>query len=103
MRPKKERWVRCAPGERCFQPLCRPTRELEGVVISLDEFEAMRLTHLEGHDQEGVARLMKVHRSTVSRMLASANQKVTDALVGNKAIKIEGGCCKVVAPRGKKR
>lgn len=95
--------MRCAPGERCFQPKCRPNRKLEGVVITLDEFEAMRLAYLEGRDQEGVAGLMKVHRSTVSRMLASANQKITDALVHNKAIKIEGGCCRVIAPKGGKR
>ncbi len=103
MRPKKERWVRCEPGERCFRPRCTPLKELEGVVLTVDEFEALRLAWLEGHDQEGVAKLMKVHRSTVSRMLASANKKIADALVNIKAIRIEGGCCKIVAPKGRKR
>lgn len=102
MRPKKTRWIRCEPGERCFRPKCKPFKELEGVTLSLDEFEAHRLSYLEGHDQVEVARLMKVHRSTVSRMLASANRKIADALVNIKAIKVEGGCCKVVQPKRKK-
>ena len=102
MRPKKTRWVRCEPGERCFRPKCKPLKDIEGVVLAVDEFEASRLAYLEGRDQEGVAKLMKVHRSTVSRMLASANQKIADALVNIKAIRIEGGCCKIVPPRRKK-
>ena len=103
MRPKKERWVRCEPGERCFRPKCTPLKDLEGVILTGDEFEALRLAHLEGRNQEGVAKLMKVHRSTVSRMLASANKKVADALVNIKAIRIEGGCCRVVPPKKKKK
>lgn len=75
--------------------------ELESVILSLDEFEAMRLSYLEGLKQEEVADKMKIHRSTISRILASAHRKVTDALVNLKAIKIEGGCCKVIHPRRK--
>ena len=103
MRPKKERWIRCDTGERCFRPKCRKVAELEGVILSLDEFEAMRLSYLESLKQEEVAKKMKIHRSTISRILASAHHKVTDALVNLKAIKIEGGCCKVVSSRSKKK
>lgn len=103
MRPKKTRWIRCEPKERCFRPRCKKMTELEGVTLTLDEFEAMRLAYLEGLDQEEVAQQMKIHRSTISRMLSSANQKVTDALVNIKAIRIEGGCCKFVRPRRRKR
>ena len=96
MRPKKTRWVKCEPGERCFRPQCKPLRELEGVNMTLDEFEAIRLSHLESLDQEKVAKMMKVHRSMVSRILDSANKKIADALVNIKSIKIEGGCCKII-------
>ena len=98
MRPKKTRWIKCAPGERCFRPRCRPADGLEGVNLTLDEFEAMRLSHLEGLNQEQAAHKMRVHRSTVSRILDSAHRKITDALVNVKAIKIEGGCCTVGNP-----
>jgi len=95
MRPKKTRWIKCDPGERCFRPHCQPEEKLDGVTLSLDEFEALRLCDLQGLEQNAIAEAMKVHRSTVSRILASARTKVTDALVNLKAIKIEGGCCEV--------
>ena len=96
MRPKKTRWVKCEPGERCFRPQCKPVSKLEGVHMTIDEFEAIRLANLEGFDQEKIAEKMKVHRSTISRILESAHKKIADALVNIKAIKIEGGCCKIM-------
>jgi len=95
MRPKKTRWVKCLPGDRCFRPKCRPLKDLEGVVLSLDEFEAMRLACLEEMKQRDAAKLMKISRPTFSRIVSSACKKVTDALVNVKAIRIEGGCCTV--------
>ena len=95
MRPKKTRWIKCIPGERCFRPKCKTIKQLEGVTVSLDEFEAIRLSDLEGLTQEQISKKMKVHRSTVARILQSAHLKVADALVNIKAIKIEGGCCKL--------
>ena len=96
MRPKKTRWIKCEPGERCFRPRCKLSKGLEGVIVGLDEFEALRLSDLEGLTQEEVAKEMRVHRSTISRILESAHRKVADALVNIKALKIEGGCCKVI-------
>ena len=95
MRPKKTRWIKCNPDERCFRPKDVPIKELNGVSLTLDEFEAIRLIDLEGCDQVAVSKMMKVHRSTVSRILNSARKKIAGALVNIKAIKIEGGCCKI--------
>lgn len=95
MRPKKTRWVKCLPGERCFRPKYKPMSKLEGVILSIDEFEAMRLACLEEMKQRDAAKLMKISRPTFSRIVASACKKVTDALVNVKAIRIEGGCCTV--------
>lgn len=94
MRPKKIRWVRCLPGERCFRPKCKKPGELEGVVLTLDEFEAIRLADLEGMPHAPAARFMNVSRSTFTRILAKAHMKVADGLVNIKAIRIEGGCYK---------
>jgi len=96
MRPKKTRWVKCVPGERCFKPLCKPLNKLEEVYLTLDEFEAIRLSCLEGLKQEDAAKLMKVSRPTFSRIETSAHRKIADALVNIKAIRIEGGCCKII-------
>jgi len=95
MRPKKTRWIKCLPGERCFRPKCRPLKKLKGVYLSLDEFEAVRLACLDGLRQEEAAKRMKVSRPTFSRIVNSAHRKIADALVNIKAIRIEGGCCKV--------
>ena len=94
MRPKKTRWVKCYPGERCFRPLCKSKgRGLDGVCVTLDEFEAVRLADLEGMKQEEAARLMGISRPTFSRIVAAARQKIADGLVNIKSIRIEGGCC----------
>ena len=96
MRPKKTRWIKSVPGERCFKPLCKPLNKLEGVYLSLDEFEAIRLSCLEGLKQEKAAKLMKISRPTFSRIETSAHRKIADALVNIKAIRIEGGCCQII-------
>lgn len=92
MRPKKTRWIKCLPGERCFRPRCKSSAKLEGVVLTVDEFEAIRLACLEGMKQEDAAKSMKISRPTFSRIITSACKKLADALVNVKAIKIEGGC-----------
>jgi uncharacterized protein len=94
VRPKKTRWVKCLPGERCFRPKCKTADKIEGVCLSIDEFEAVRLSDLERLYHVDAAKKMKVSRPTFSRILATAHKKIADALVNIKAIKIEGGCCK---------
>ena len=99
MRPKKTRWVKCDPGERCFRPQHIPSNRLDGICITLDEFEAVRLADYEGLKQEEAAKRLKISRPTFSRIIASARNKIGDALVNIKAIKIEGGCCKIQGGR----
>jgi predicted DNA-binding protein (UPF0251 family) len=84
------------PGERCFQPLCKPLNKLQGVYLTLDEFEAVRLADLEGLRQEDAAKKMRISRPTFSRIITSAHKKIADGLVNIKAIKIQGGCCKII-------
>ena len=96
MRPKKTRWIKCEPGERCFKPHGKPSsKKIDGVNLTIDEFEAIRLSDLEGLTQVETAAEMNVHRSTISRILTSAHKKIADAFVNIKAVKIEGGCCRI--------
>jgi predicted DNA-binding protein (UPF0251 family) len=90
-RPQKCRQVEFRPDVTFFKPAGIPLRELEDVRLSLEEAEAIRLKDLEGLEQEESARRMKVSRSTFQRILASARQKMADALLHGKAIRIEGG------------
>jgi len=96
VRPKKTRWVKCAPRERCFKPLCRPLNKLENVYLTLDEFEAVRLACLDGLRQIDAAKRLKISRPTFSRIFTSAQKKIADGLVNIKAIRIEGGCCQII-------
>lgn len=77
-------------------PKCASRRRRDGVCLTVDEFEAMRLACLEGMKQEAASKLMRISRPTFSRIIASAGRKIADALVNIKAIKIEGGCCEVL-------
>jgi len=94
MRPKKTRWVKCEPGERSFRPKGVPVKDLEDIFLTLDEFEAVRLADYEQLTQVQAAKQMKVHRSTISRILTAAHKKIADAFVNKKSIKVQGGCCK---------
>ena len=93
MRPKKTRWVSCSTEERHFIPTQQGSNPLENILLTLDEFETLRLCDGEGQGQAAVATQMKVHRTTVSRILASARYKIADALINLKEIHIAGGCC----------
>lgn len=93
MRPKKTRQVGCKPGDRCFRPVHVSRKDIIVTKITLDELEALRLCDGMCLEQDAVAKKMKVHRSTVSRILTAARKKIANALVHHHGIKIEGGCC----------
>ena len=100
MRPKKTRWIKCLPGERCFRPKGKKLADLDDIYLTIDEFEAIRLADLEGLTHAKAANLMKVSRPTFTRILASAHLKIADGLVNIKEIKIAGGCCQVIKKKG---
>jgi predicted DNA-binding protein (UPF0251 family) len=91
-----------------FKPQGVPTRQLESVVMTLDEFEALRLSDLDGLYHEQAASKMNVSRATFSRIVDVARRKTADALVHGKALRIEGGpvrsvgrsCCQEHDARG---
>lgn len=66
-------------------------RELEEVVMTLDEFESIRLADLDGLYQEQAAEQMNVSRPTFDRIIVFARRKLADALVHGTALRIEGG------------
>jgi predicted DNA-binding protein (UPF0251 family) len=90
-RPQKCRRVEFLPNVTFFKPAGIPLRFLEEVSMSIEEAEALRLKDLEGLEQEQGAEKMNVSRPTFQRILAAARQKVADALLNGKAIRIDGG------------
>jgi len=90
-RPISPREIEEPPQVTWFKPTGIPMRDLEEVVLTFDEIEAIRLADAEGLYQEQVAEQMKISRPTVGRILASARQKIAEALVQGKAIRMDGG------------
>jgi predicted DNA-binding protein (UPF0251 family) len=90
-RPIHCRRVGSIPESNYFKPRGIPLSLLEDVVLTVDEFEAIRLADLENLYQEQAAEKMNVSRQTFGRIIDSAHKKVAEALVQGKALKIEGG------------
>jgi predicted DNA-binding protein (UPF0251 family) len=90
-RPPKCRRVAFIPEVTYFKPAGIPLRALDEVCLSVEEAEAIRLKDMQGLEQEQGAEKMNISRPTFQRVLASARQKIADALLNGKAIRIEGG------------
>jgi len=63
-------------------------RFLDVVTLTTEEAEAMRLKNLSGLCQCDAAKRMHTSQSTFQRILTSAYQKVTEAIIEGKAIEI---------------
>ena len=100
-RPFSPRRIDCQPGATYFKPAGVPLRVLEEVTLTLDEFEAIRLADLEGLYQEQAAERMQVSRPTFGRIVESGRQKVADALVRGKALRVQGGPVLPFVPPGR--
>lgn len=89
-RPRKCRKVCQMPQIREF----RPVGETAGgntVVLTVDEYEAIRLIDRQGFSQEECSIYMQVARTTVQLIYNSARKKLADALVDGLPLRIEGG------------
>ena len=94
-RPRCPRRIEKEPDVIYFKPRGVPLRDLEVVVLQVEGLEAIRLVDLEGMEQEQAAMIMGVSRRAFWGDLQNARKGVADALVGGKAIKIEGGSYEV--------
>ena len=74
-----------------FKPSAIPLAELEEIILSLDELEALRLSDLEGLYQEAAARAMGISRPTFGRIIESARHKTSNAILNGKALRVTGG------------
>lgn len=63
----------------------------EDVVLTVDEYEAIRLIDLEKLTHEQCGRQMDISRTTVTEVYESAREKIADSIVNGKALVISGG------------
>ena len=92
-RPVKSRRICGMPEYCCFAPQesCSET-----VVLTLDEYETIRLIDYMGQSQEQCAAQMEVARTTVTAIYDSARSKIADCIVNGKRLEIAGGNFRIV-------
>lgn len=100
-RPRKGRTVCCLPKVNRFGPIEGTTYDSD-VVMTVEEYEAIRLLDLEGLTQEEAAEQMSVARTTVQRMYANARRKIAEVLFEGVGLRIEGGDYEVGGLDGKR-
>ncbi len=90
-RPTFPRNVGFLPGVTHFKPAGVRMLGLEEVVLGHDEIEAVRLKHLLALSQDEAAGRMNISQPTFHRLLSAAWEKIADAIVNGKMLRIEGG------------
>ena len=90
-RPKKWKKVCFLPDSNLFGPLTPHALSIEFVVMTVEEYETIRLIDLENLNQEECAERMNIARSTVQRIYNDAKKKIADVIVNGKILRIEGG------------
>ncbi len=89
-RPKKIRKVCRMPENIGFSPLDGGESEQQ-IIMTVDEYECIRLIDLFSYTQEQCAVQMCIARGTVQQIYNEARKKIADALVNGKGLSIEGG------------
>lgn len=90
-RPRKRRMVCRLPESDLFGPLDKERFNDEFIVMTVDEYETIRLIDYEGLIQEQCAEQMDVGRTTVQRIYNDARKKLALALVEGRQLRIVGG------------
>ncbi|MDD7676121.1 MAG: DUF134 domain-containing protein [Eubacteriales bacterium] len=87
-RPKKCRKVCCLPKVTEFQPKGGTSNQ---IILTVDEYETIRLIDKEGFSQEECAVYMRIARTTIQHIYNNARAKIAQALVDGTGLRIEGG------------
>ncbi len=90
-RPVKWRKVCSMPETSRFGPLNSDGESRGSVVMTVDEYETIRLIDLEHFTQEECASHMNVARTTVQGIYNEARKKLAESLVNGKVLFIDGG------------
>lgn len=89
-RPRKCRTVCMEPEYSRFIPDGISCSEGD-VILSVDEYETIRLMDCERMTHEEAAKQMDVSRTTVTEIYESARRKIAESIVGGRTLVISGG------------
>lgn len=90
-RPRKWRKVCDLPDNTRFGPLDSPIDSENVIIMTVDEYETIRLIDLERLTQEECSDQMDISRTTVQGIYSEARKKLAESLVNGKVLWIEGG------------
>lgn len=90
-RPLKWRKICCMPKINRFGPLDGDKEQKDSVIMTIDEYEAIRLIDFEQLTQEECSLRMNIARTTVQGIYTEARRKLADSLVHGKNLFIVGG------------
>lgn len=90
-RPEKQRMVHSPPLFNSFKPTGVVRTKLVPIMLSLDEYEAIRLADYQGMDHAEAAEMMEISRSTFTRLVEKARTKVSKFLVEGAELTVGGG------------
>ena len=89
-RPRKCRRVCHYPETPAFIPVDNSEGKA-AVILTVDEYETIRLIDKEELSQEQCSEYMKIARTTVQQIYTTARRKLAEALVAGRPLRIEGG------------
>lgn len=99
-RPRKCRRICSLPQSEGFVPI-RNRFSCEEVILSIDEYEVVRLIDFERLTQEECAAQMTVSRTTITSIYDTARYKIADAMIHSKKLIIDGGEFRLCEHTGK--
>ena len=88
-RPSRCRRVCTEPAYDGFMPIGIPCGEI--MILTVDEYEVIRLIDLEKLTHEQCGQQMDISRTTVTEIYESARAKIADSIVYGKPLRIAGG------------
>ena len=90
-RPEKNRKVYEPPLITGFKPMGIQSHHVQHTILTLDEYEAFRLSDFNGLSHAEAAEEMEISRSTFTRLIEKARKKIADLIICGKVLNIEGG------------
>ena len=90
-RPEKNRNVLAPPLFSSFKPTGVRGRNIGQILLSLDEYEALRLADYDGLEHIEASEKMNISRPTFTRLITRARKKIADFIIEGKILQIEGG------------
>lgn len=88
-RPSRSRRICIEPEYVGFTPC--GTKDADQIILSIDEFEAIRLIDYEKKTHEKCGMQMNVSRTTITEIYERAREKIADCIVNGKELRIAGG------------